>query len=292
MIMLNRVCCRGCQKIILATILILWTLSCSKSSYSSNEKIMKAIIKNDINKLNSILEKENVNIDNTFKVKINDYIIEMTPLNLSSQIGNYEIAKLLIENGADVNMGSYFGMTPLMSASQGGYLEIAQILYESGADIYAEDESGRNSLMLASQFGNLEMVKFLIENGAEIDAKDNSGDTALKWASLLLLGNRLDIVKYLVESGADINSRNSVGMTALMWASSIGNLEVVKYLIENGANVNIGNRNGTTALGFAQNESIKNILIEAGAINDLYSGEKPNTKSRTIRDKTIDIATE
>lgn len=50
-------------------------------------------------------------------VKINGFIIDMTPLELASQYWDYKIVKLLIENGADVNIKGYNYVTPIMSAS-------------------------------------------------------------------------------------------------------------------------------------------------------------------------------
>ena len=54
--------------------------------------------------------------------------------------GNFEMVKLLVENGADVNI-SQEGCNPFIGACKQGYLKIAKYLVEHGADIYAEESS-------------------------------------------------------------------------------------------------------------------------------------------------------
>jgi hypothetical protein len=48
--------------------------------------------------------------------------------------GDMDAAKLLIENGIDVNQEGEFGFTPLRIAVDFGYLEIAEYLKANGAD--------------------------------------------------------------------------------------------------------------------------------------------------------------
>ena len=58
-----------------------------------------------------------------------------TPLIVAPRKGNVEIAKLLIERGANINKTDITGQTPLHVACQNGREEMVKLLPERGADI-------------------------------------------------------------------------------------------------------------------------------------------------------------
>ena len=99
------------------------------------------------------------------------------------------------------------------------YLEIIKVLLDNGADINVKNNEGKTVLHLASSSGRHEVVKVLLDNkGADIDAKDNQGRTALMVASVW---NDFEIVTSLVDKGAEINAKDKDGKTALMWAEEM-----------------------------------------------------------------------
>ena len=68
-----------------------------------------------------------------------------------------------------------------MAAAFWGYLDIARLLVEKGADVDARDDTGVTALMNAAWDQRLELVEFLIEKGADVNARDQDGKTALMW---------------------------------------------------------------------------------------------------------------
>jgi ankyrin repeat domain-containing protein 17 len=83
--------------------------------------------------------------------------------------GSFEVAKILIEAGADVNLGA---STPLMEASQEGHIELVQLLLQSNALVNQCTTSGETSLSLACENGHTEVAELLINSGAHVDVPD------------------------------------------------------------------------------------------------------------------------
>lgn len=75
----------------------------------------------------------------------------LTPLHLAADIGNVEIAQILLEHGAAVNQLSLdFGDSPLFMASSKGHKNVAELLLQHGADVnLATNDKGFTPLYVA-----------------------------------------------------------------------------------------------------------------------------------------------
>lgn len=104
--------------------------------------------------------------------------------NLRSPIVNHdvEMVKALIDGKADLNVDMGRGYTLLMTAIDVGTPEIVELLVEKGADVNQKDDDGRTALMRASLMGNVEAVKVLLHKNADVFAKDNSLKSAISYA--------------------------------------------------------------------------------------------------------------
>jgi ankyrin repeat protein len=94
------------------------------------------------------------------------------PLGLASFFGHPEAARVLVESGAEVNSASRNAMKvmPLHSAAaaqdpQVRY-EIAKLLLEAGADPNARQQDDYTPLMAADQHGDTGLRELLVEHGA------------------------------------------------------------------------------------------------------------------------------
>ena len=153
------------------------------------------------------------------------------------------VIKLLVSNGADVNMQSDLGETPLIAAASLGYLDVVKYLVGEGnnfdkAEVNAQSNNqyGVTALMQAAQEGHLDVVKYLVGEGnnfekAEVNKQDKNGETALTVAAQ---NGHLDIVKYLVENPFD--KAKVKEDEALFYAARKGHLDIVKYLVGEGNN--------------------------------------------------------
>jgi ankyrin repeat protein len=94
--------------------------------------------------------------------------------------GHIEIARLLLQNGADVNVRNNYGSTPLHCAAYNGHIDILHLLFENGADLEAQSNNGERALHYAARFGHLPIIQDLISRyHVDINARRNGGTTAL-----------------------------------------------------------------------------------------------------------------
>jgi ankyrin repeat protein len=73
-----------------------------------------------------------------------------TPLHWAAWYGHVEIARLLLQNGAEVNAKERNGWTPLHWAAYRGHFDILHLLVENGADLEAKDIHGFRALHAAN----------------------------------------------------------------------------------------------------------------------------------------------
>lgn len=128
---------------------------------------------------------------------INTYSTDgFTALGLASYLGHDDIAKMLIEHGADVNLASQNtqSVTPLHSATSAKHSEIIQMLLENGADINMAQHGGITPLMQAAHHGDVALVKQFLEYGADVNKVTNDGKTALIYAEEV---NAQDVIEIL-----------------------------------------------------------------------------------------------
>ncbi|HEX5784693.1 MAG TPA: ankyrin repeat domain-containing protein [Burkholderiaceae bacterium] len=105
--------------------------------------------------------------------------------------------------------------TPLMYAVLKGHTDVARALVERGADV---NKPGWAPLHYAATYagkGAVEQVQWLLDNHAYIDAESPNGTTPLMMAAQY--GSE-DVVTLLLEEGADSALRNSLGLTAIDFA--------------------------------------------------------------------------
>jgi ankyrin repeat protein len=170
-----------------------------------------------------------------------------TALYVAIANGKEDVAKALIDKGADVNLADNTGWTPLMFAAEKGYLTITQALLSApGIDINAQKSNGATALYVAIANGQDDVVKALIDKGADVNIANNDGWTPLM---LAIQEGLLTITQALLSApGIDINAQKSDGATALFVAAANGNYDVVKALIKQGADVDITDNHGQTPM--------------------------------------------
>lgn len=224
--------------------------------------------------------------------------------------GDIGKVRLLLAKGADLNARSNFGRTPLMLAAlHDGSHEIAKLLIDRGADVSACDKTNFCVLQAAAQGNDTATVRLVLAHGA--GAKDgtartggravigsrtmpkigkqqrgDSGTTALMIAAM---NGNLDVANLLLAKGSDVNAVTAqlfqvvkngpieLGLfTPLLCATPYGPPEMLKLLIDAGANVNARDARGMTPLMLAiatdrPDPRIIRLLLAKGADASLRS---------------------
>ena len=122
-----------------------------------------------------------------------------TPLGLSCFFGHIDVAKYLIEKGADTSQASDnpLKVAPIHSACTISNYEIAELLVLNGADVNVREQADYAPLHIASISGQTKLAKLLIENGAEINAKMTNGKTPLLLAEEKSFSETADLIQKL-----------------------------------------------------------------------------------------------
>jgi len=225
--------------------------------------------------------------------------VKYTPLMAAANGGFAKVAKVLLENGAEVNATDFQGWTALYYAfwlyspddnekKHRERAELVKALITSGADVNKQCQ-GISPLINAITTGTprLGSIEALLDGGADIHFKDNRGLTPLYYAAfdgdrnvldliiergdyadtihLAACRGDLDKVQTLLEKGTDVNTKDEFGCTPLHWAVRARSPEVASLLITNGADINAtAGPDNLTPLMTARKLPVIELLVSKG----------------------------
>ncbi len=187
----------------------------------------------------------------------------MTPLSFAINLGKSDVARTLIEAGADLNATDDMNRTPLINSLENENIEIAKLLIASGADVNKPSKYGEIALNEAIRLNYTEISQMLIKSGADVNAMDQFDRTPLMAAATV--GN-IEIFRMLLEAGAKFDAKNN---DYLLEATKGGNIEIVKYMLENGADDHATDEFNRTPLALR-----KNMLEESGQSVDSIENDE------------------
>ena len=120
---------------------------------------------------------------------------------LHLNFNNLEMAKLLIDSGADLNLNSRnkLNATPLQGAAANNWIDLAKLYLSRGANVNCRSEEGGSPLHEAAGNGFVDFARLLIDNGADVNQRDDNGKTPL---TIALQYKKPEIAKLLREHGA------------------------------------------------------------------------------------------
>jgi uncharacterized protein len=172
-----------------------------------------------------------------------------TPLLYAAREGHEDIAKLLLDAGANIEKADADGVTPLLMAILNGHVGLAQNLIAKGANVNVTDWYGQTPLWAAVDLRDLDVPGPTKQNGVDREAA-------------------FALIKTLLDKHADPNVRTKeyppqrrwitrlgslswvdfTGQTPFLRAALAGDVRTMRLLLEYHADPNIKTVNGTTPL--------------------------------------------
>lgn len=214
--------------------------------------------------------------------------------------GSIEIARFLIEKGADISLGNNGQVTALMFSAEKGRSDLVELLMGKGATIDARDKDGLTALVHAVENGQAEVAGLLANKGADLSLTPYRNEAELKSAlhKFMLLRavtyrEPLE-VKRLLDLGIDPNSRNERNYPALVIAADdSAKLAIMKLLLASGAKVDAADEDGATALmtaAAANNQEGVSILLEHKAAVNLLDKRQASALMRAAKGGHTQVA--
>ncbi|XP_797279.4 transient receptor potential cation channel subfamily A member 1 homolog [Strongylocentrotus purpuratus] len=158
-----------------------------------------------------------------------------TPLHIATYCGQYEITKMMVKKGADLDSMNKDRRTPLHLACAGNFQTIAVLFVENGADLKASDDDGLAPLQVAANSKSLDTIVALLERLRNLDLQtaggrnDCLGPKLLEWVAA---ENKADALQILLQHGTKLHGvkENDV-LGYILDAASKGHTETVVALI-------------------------------------------------------------
>lgn len=165
----------------------------------------------------------------------------------------FVIAKFVIAKEKGVSVPALIeGVSPLYVACENGKTEIAKFLLEEGADPAQKNDLGYKAqwdqywymndrisgkrhaatpMQAAARIGNKDLVCLLLEHKAPLDELDSDGHSPAFTATHL---GHEDLALFLIEQGANINVKGLDGVSLLRIAVRFKRLKIVQELVKRG----------------------------------------------------------
>jgi ankyrin repeat protein len=161
-----------------------------------------------------------------------------TPLHFAALSGGTEAVLFLLDQGANADAMDSQMMTPFMKACEVGKETTAQILVNRTTDVMLQaQDTLRTALHSSILMGIDETSKLIIAAALNVDVPDANGVTALIMACDVQLFANEPVIQLLLDRGANINAMETTGETALALACKGGRTWVVRELLQRGASL-------------------------------------------------------
>ncbi|CAF0742233.1 unnamed protein product [Adineta ricciae] len=158
---------------------------------------------------------------------------ELVCMLLDSFSIDLEVLNIVKINVNQQTLKVYENTTVLWVAAAYNNFNLIKIFVEHGAQVNHRIKTNSTPLRCVCYHGSVPLARYLIANGAEVRIKKERNDTNL---ILSVFREHVDLVHYLVdELGCDVNECDDEHRSSLYLAVERGSYELVEFLINRGA---------------------------------------------------------
>ncbi|XP_059366352.1 serine/threonine-protein phosphatase 6 regulatory ankyrin repeat subunit B-like [Carassius carassius] len=191
-----------------------------------------------------------------------------TPLHIAALEGDENMLKFLYHCKSSPNILDKMDRSPLLIAAEQGHTNAVEILTEKfKSSVLARTKDGNTLLHIASQCGHPATALTILKKGVLLHMPNKSGALCLHAAAKR---GHMAVVHALIQKGAPVDGMAKDGQTALHIAVENCKPQVVQMLLGFGANVQLrGGKARETPLHIAarvkEGEQVAELLLKSGA---------------------------
>ena len=249
---------------LIALLAVAFFLAPTVPAQNMNEDFLAAARKGDVAKLKELLDK---GVDVNTKTQYG-----ATALAYACDKGHFEVVKLLLERGANVNVkDTFYGEMPLGWALQKENVEILRLLLEKGA------EGGDRVLMYGVRANKVEIVKVALDKGG---LKPGVLSSALGAAES---SNHAEIVELLKKAGAVAKTSFPVDLDTLKSYTGVYKQDVGEFTFTLNNGKLIGRFGGQSPVTLAAVDKTTFTLVELDGFTIKFNLEGDKVVSVTLK---------
>ena len=250
----------------------------------NNIDILKLMIKKKIN-----INQTDINDENILDEILYILELQLQPTKKLLQLeGNYslitkqtqylDLAKVLIENGLEINKMDDYGVTTLSKEVEKKNYEHVEFLINCGADVNLKNINGKTLLLNEVMKGNsnYKMINFLINHGADIDLEDADEKTIIddlvdiiliqkgfkeedfeKYPDIYEEEDYVLLLKKMLSFRPNLDKRRSDGRNILFDVITYNDFDTIRLLLNYGIDPNVVDNEGNTPLSVLVDDGLK-----------------------------------
>lgn len=244
------------KRLLTITLLTLFVF-CKTSGQTTTSQIKKLIKADDLKTISQLIEN-GLDINTTFKG-------QSTLLHFAAEYGKFDIAKFLVDKGANLNLQDNAKNTPLMVSTSvfTQHDSISVLLINKGANLNIVGSSGstalRNTIGIGGAGQQPNIFKLLIDKGADINFQCDECCNRTVFLYCCSWGTT-QMLQQLLDKKVDINKTDCNGLNGLMYAVKMKNKDAIKLLLTTNIDTKHEDNKGKTILDYANNSKDEEII--------------------------------